>query len=62
MMNIVRPSTVFYKINALEVGGFISKENLGLQQIWIEARLSQIKKQLYPKEFKSVSKYLVRVK
>ena len=58
----MRSKAIFCKINDLPIGGFISKENLELQSIWIEARLSQIKKQLLPKEFKSVSKHLVRVK
>ena len=58
----MKHNNIFNKINNLEVGGFIAKENLPLQQIWIEARLSQIKKQLLPKKFKSVVKHLVRIK
>ena len=53
---------IYNKISNLTILGFVAKENLGLQQIWIEARLSQIKKKLLPKKFKSVAKHLVRIK
>ena len=50
------------KINNLPIGGFVSKENLGLDVFSIEPTISKIRKILHPKEFKSISKYLVRIK
>lgn len=55
-------NSALLKINSLPLKGFLSKENLNLDPLFREARISQIKKQLYPKEFKSVSKHLVRIK
>lgn len=50
------------KINNLPIGGFVYKENLGLDIFSIEPTISRIRKQLKPKEFKSISKHLVRIK
>jgi hypothetical protein len=50
------------KINSLEVGAFVSKENLNLDTFSIEPSISRLRKLLKPKEFKSVSKHLVRIK
>ncbi len=56
------PNNTIYKINNLPIGGFVAKENLGLDVFSIEPTISKIRKLLYPKEFKSVSKHLVRIK
>ena len=61
-MIYMKSNHLYNKINDLSISAFIAKENLGLQTIWIEARLSQIKKKLLPKKFKSVSKHLIRIK
>ena len=58
----MRSNAICNKIDSLKVGEFISKENLLLDPLWIEVRMSQIKKKLLPKKFKSVAKHLVRIK
>ena len=58
----MKPNTVFQKIDNLQIGSFIAKDGLGLGFLSAEVRISQIRKLLYPKEFKSVKGHLVRVK
>lgn len=58
----MRNNTLFKRINSLNIGGFVAKEDSSIDPLWIEPRLSQIKKSLLPKKFKSVSKHLVRIK
>jgi hypothetical protein len=50
------------KLNALPIYGFVSKYDLGLDLFSIEPSISRLRKLLKPKEFKSVSKHLVRIK
>lgn len=54
--------TPLTKINNLSIGGFVSKYDLGLDVFSIEPTISRVRKELKPKEFKTVSKYLVRIK
>ena len=53
---------LFNKINSLEIGSFVSKEDLNLDIFSIEPTICMLRKRLHPKEFKSVSKHLVRIK
>ena len=55
-------SNIKKKIDNLQVGSFVSKYNLGLDLFSIEPTIVRIRKLLKPKEFKSVSKHLVRIK
>jgi len=54
--------TAYKNLDNLQVGWFLAKENLGLEKLSIEPNLVLIRRQLLPKEFKSVSKHLVRIK
>lgn len=62
MTGEVKLKKPFDKINSLKIGEFVSKYNLGLDVLSIEPRIAQLRKELKPKEFRSVSKHLVRVK
>lgn len=53
---------IIHKIDNLPLKGFVSKYDLGLDMFSIEPTISKIRKILHPKEFKTVSKHLVRIK
>jgi len=50
------------RLNSLKVGEFISKEGLFTDPLWTESNIARLRKELKPKEFKTVSKHLVRIK
>ena len=50
------------KLDTLQIGSFLSKEGFGLDLFSIEPSIVRVRKLLYPKEFKTVSKHLVRIK
>jgi hypothetical protein len=57
----MKPNTR-HKLSNLPIYGFVAKDNLGLDIFSIEPTISKLRKELKPKEFKSVSRHLVRVR